>query len=112
MSRTAGGAAEQLALKHLTRAGLRLMKANYHCRHGEIDLIMQDGAAIVFVEVRQRASHQQAATSIDAHKQRRLCAAAAHYLTGFGNAPPCRFDALLVDDAARVQWIKDAFSAD
>lgn len=112
MSREAGGAAEMLALAHLQHAGLRLVQTNYHCRYGEIDLIMQDGAAMVFVEVRQRSNHHAAATSIDAPKQRRLCAAAAHYLATLGSAPTCRFDAVLVDDAGCVRWIKGAFEAD
>ena len=38
------------------RAGLRCLARNYRCRLGEIDLIMQDGDTVVFVEVRQRRS--------------------------------------------------------
>ncbi len=36
----------------LTQQGLKLVVSNYHCRYGEIDLIMQEGNTLVFVEVR------------------------------------------------------------
>ena len=49
-----GDAAEQLALEHLERHGLKLLARNYRCRMGEVDLIMRDGASLVFVEVRLR----------------------------------------------------------
>ncbi|HKF94381.1 MAG TPA: YraN family protein, partial [Gammaproteobacteria bacterium] len=29
--------------------GVRLVARNYRCRYGEIDLIMQEGATLVFV---------------------------------------------------------------
>lgn len=34
---------------------------NYHCRRGEIDLIMRDGETLFFVEVRARRSDLLAA---------------------------------------------------
>ena len=111
-----GAAAERRACLHLEAQGLRLVTRNYRCRMGEIDLVMQDGAAVVFVEVRLRGRHAMvsAAESIDAHKQSRLIAAAHHYLmthTSAANAP-CRFDCMLVtsqeDDP--IEWIKSAFT--
>jgi putative endonuclease len=55
-----GDAAEDEALRHLQRAGLRLLERNYRTPGrggGEIDLIMRDGdGTTVFVEVRKRAS--------------------------------------------------------
>ncbi|PIU17035.1 MAG: YraN family protein, partial [Gallionellales bacterium CG08_land_8_20_14_0_20_59_87] len=47
----AGAQAEQTAAQYLQQKGLRLVQANYRCRFGEIDLIMQDGPVLVFVEV-------------------------------------------------------------
>ena len=43
---------EQLALQYLQRQGLRLIQQNFQCKAGEIDLVMQDGTCLVFVEVR------------------------------------------------------------
>lgn len=50
-----GQDAERLAAIYLQRQGLKLLETNYRCRFGEIDLIMQDGKEIVFVEVRLRS---------------------------------------------------------
>jgi uncharacterized protein (TIGR00252 family) len=61
----AGAEWERRALAYLQRRGLTLLAANFRCPGGEIDLIMRDGATMVFVEVRQRssASHGGAAAS-------------------------------------------------
>jgi putative endonuclease len=108
-----GRAAEELALEHLTHAGLRLRARNYTCRLGEIDLVLQEGDTVVFVEVRQRrsAAWGGAGESITARKQAKLLAAARHYLLHERSLPPCRFDAVLVDGSGRVEWIRDAFGA-
>jgi putative endonuclease len=108
-----GREAEDLALEFLTGAGLRLKSRNYACRLGEIDLILQDGETVVFVEVRQRRSARfgSAAESITARKQGKLVAAARHYLARERDLPACRFDAVLVDGNGRVEWIRDAFGA-
>jgi putative endonuclease len=108
-----GRAAEQIALQFLTGAGLRLKSRNYACRLGEIDLILQEGDTLVFVEVRQRrsAAFGGAAESITGRKQGKLIAAARHYLSRLRQLPACRFDAVLVDASGRVEWIRDAFGA-
>ena len=105
-----GAQAEQRAAQYLQQQGLKQVAQNYRSRFGEIDLIMQDGATLVFVEVRLRrnADFGGAAASIDAHKQRRIVRTAQQYLTGLALIPPCRFDAVLMDDNG-VQWLKNAF---
>ncbi len=110
-----GALAEQFAARYLQQQGLTLLTQNYRTRAGEIDLIMQDRECLVFVEVRMRgnANFGGAASSIDAQKQRRLILAAQHYLASLPRLPPCRFDALLMQDAQGrgLQWLKNAFSA-
>ena len=110
----AGNAAEDCALAWLTARGLTLVERNHRCRQGEIDLIMRDGETLVFVEVRLRGSGAfgGAAASIDAHKQRRIIAAARHFLAGRAETP-CRFDCVLLDriDAAGIEWLRGAFEA-
>jgi putative endonuclease len=107
---TIGAAAEARAEAHLAAHGLVLVARNWRCRMGEIDLIMKDGATLVFVEVRSRAhgGFGGAAASITGAKQRRIALAARHYLAGLGKTPPCRFDAVLIEDG-RLEWIRDAF---
>jgi putative endonuclease len=107
-----GQHAEQLAFEFLRHHGLTEVERNYRCRLGEIDLIMRDGTTLVFVEVRMRASSSfgGARESIDAHKQRKLLAAARHYIGSLGKLPECRFDAVLLNGDTAVEWIKNAFS--
>jgi putative endonuclease len=71
-----------------------MVERNFRCKGGEIDLVMQDGEALVFVEVRKRADqrHGGAAASITPAKQKRLIVAAQHYLQRYRMPPPCRFD--------------------
>ena len=99
---------EQQARGHLQRRGLKLVEANYRCRGGEIDLIMRDGATLVFVEVRQRssASHGGAVASIHGDKKRRLVCAAQTYLLRFADPPPCRFDVVAVDGVT-LDWLSN-----
>ena len=104
--------AEDLALDYLQRQGLRLKTRNYTCRLGEIDLVLEDGATVVFVEVRQRSSTAfgGAAESITARKRNKLIATARHYLAHERNLPACRFDAVLIDGDGHIEWIRDAFA--
>jgi putative endonuclease len=108
----AGAQAEQRALDLLLAGGVKLQARNYRCRAGEIDLIVTDGATLVFVEVRMRSrgGFGSAAESITARKQGRIIAAAQHYLAS-KRPPACRFDAVVIDGDAEPVWIKDAFSA-
>ncbi len=107
----AGAEAERLAARYLQQHGLTLLETNYRCRAGEIDLIMKDGATLVFVEVRQRKRDDfgGAAASIDGRKQYRLVLTAQHYLAGVAGTPPCRFDAVLINGKGEIDWLKNAF---
>lgn len=108
-----GVQAEQIAAQFLQQHGLALVETNYRSRFGEIDLILRDGEMLVFAEVRQRSRSDfgGAVASIDAHKQQRLIITAQHYLGSLPRIPPCRFDALLLDAAGNIQWVKNAFEA-
>lgn len=115
-TRMRGAAAEDRALAHLQRAGLRLVERNYRTPGrggGEIDLIMREAdGTLVFVEVRARASGTQggAAASVGAPKQRRIVFAARHYLLRWPAPPPCRFDVLAIE-GERIEWLRAAFDA-
>jgi putative endonuclease len=100
---------EQAALAHLQRHALVLVEANFLCKGGEIDLVMRDGATLVFVEVRRRADRAAggAAASITPAKIRRLVRAASVYLLRFATPPPCRFDVVAIDGEA-LDWLKNA----
>lgn len=118
-----GDAAEDAALRHLQRHGLRLVQRNFRTPGrggGEIDLIMREpDGTVVFVEVRQRtgASRGGAGASITGVKQRRIVFAARHFLLRLGSEPACRFDVVLIQGARdnmaspEIQWLRAAFDA-
>ena len=108
-----GAAAETAALIFLESQGLKCRERNYRCKMGELDLIMQDGAYRVFVEVRKR-SHQQFGSGLDSitqHKQQRLYRAATHYLLekNLYDKIDCRFDIISMNEFDEIDWIKNAF---
>jgi putative endonuclease len=110
-----GRDAEQQARQHLQARGLTLLHCNYHSRHGEIDLVMQDRDSVVFVEVRYRrqARFGSAAESVDRRKQARLVACAQHYLQTHPHTArlPCRFDVITISGNDTLDWIRNAFTA-
>ncbi|EHQ51397.1 MULTISPECIES: YraN family protein [Ectothiorhodospira] len=114
MSRKAqGDAAEARARSFLERQGLRFVTAQFRCKVGEIDLVMDDQGTLVFVEVRQRRSARfgGAAASINGRKQRRILAAAAFYLQIHGCNRPARLDVVAIESDNRLNWIPNAFEA-
>ena len=114
-SKTIGKNAENLACDYLQRQGLRFVNANYLCKCGEIDLIMHDGATLVFVEVRHRkaSDYGDGVATVTKTKQRKIIRAVTCYLqeNNLFDKVLCRFDVVATSGEAsgRVQWIKDAF---
>ncbi len=111
MTTVKGRQAEDRALVYLQQQGLRLVARNYRCRLGEIDLIMQDSALLIFVEVRQRTGSRYggAAASVSSVKQQRLWRTAEHFLLRFRHPPVCRFDLVAIDGNA-LTWLRDILS--
>ncbi len=110
-----GDAAEDRALHYLETHGLKVVQRNYRTPGrggGEIDLIMQDGETLVFVEVRKRgnANHGGALASVSLAKQKRIVFAARYYLLKLRETPPCRFDVIAVE-GDELQWLQAAFDA-
>jgi putative endonuclease len=111
-----GRTAEHRAGAFLRRQGLRLVDRNYRTPRGEIDLIMQDGDTLVFVEVRYRRNERfgLAGETVDRGKQHRLRLSAEHFLQHLadGLSHPCRFDVVAIagdERNATITWYRDAF---
>jgi putative endonuclease len=85
MSRAELGAwGEQLAVDHLSAAGLRVIERNWRCRYGELDVIAADLEArvVVFVEVKTRTTDLfgGVAEAVTPQKVRRIRRLAALWL--------------------------------
>lgn len=114
-ARDKGTQVEQEVCQYLQQQGLTLIRRNYHCRGGEIDLIMQHDEVLVFVEVRYRKSSRfgSAVESVNQSKQSRLIHAATHYLQRHPqHHDSCRFDVVGVSPStqgSQMNWIQNAF---
>lgn len=117
MSLVAGKKIEKIAVDYLKKQGLTLVCTNFHCRWGEIDLIMWQKEWLVFVEVRQRTSlaFGGALSSVDFFKQQKLIKAANYYMVSkqLAEKHPARFDILGVEgDNNKLNWLKNAIELD
>lgn len=110
-----GRRGEDIAAEHLAKHGYRIIERNYRCRQGEIDIIAMDAAALVFIEVKTRASDRfgPPAEAVDAGKQGRMAHAALKYMADKGlSETEARFDVVSVvlsGNEHRAEIIRDAF---
>jgi len=114
--RKSGSHWEKTAESFLLAQGLALLQRNFSSRFGEIDLIMEDGETLVFIEVKYRKNdrHGSGADAVTFHKQNRISLTAAWYLARNPHRAEqfCRFDVISIDPFKGdqgIDWIKDAF---
>lgn len=117
MEKTAlGRDGESLAREYLERKGFHFLRRNYKRLHGEIDLIMEQGSWLVFVEVKTRRSFQYGmpAEAVTPAKQRHIRYCAELYFSECGiETRKSRFDVvevlLLPGRAPRIRHLENAF---
>lgn len=100
-----GRVGEAAAKRHLKRAGLKFLTANFRTKSSEIDLVFRDGDCLVFVEVKARSEGgwTRPAAAVDQRKRGLLSQAAKEYLRRLSN-PETKFrfdiiEVLLLDGA-------------
>jgi len=79
---TTGASGEASAATFLEANGYTVLARNYRCRYGEIDLIVQKGQLLSFVEVKTRRDTRfaPAAAAVHASKQARIRKTAELYI--------------------------------
>lgn len=96
-----GQRAESEAREYLESQRLHFVDKNYSCPPGEIDLIMRDQEALIFIEVRFRRKddHGTSIETVQPDKQRRIIRSALHYFqkNEFVDEIVCRFDVIGLD---------------
>ncbi len=102
---------EELALQLLLQQGLTLVARNYHCKWGELDLLMDDQGVLVVVEVRYRKNsyYGSALESVTVTKQSKIVAAAKHYIATHKINRAIRFDVIATTGDSSPEWVKNAF---
>ena len=104
-----GRLGEQLALEHFERLGYSLVARNHRTRYGELDLILHDGRALVFAEVKTRRATRGAVPwdALDERKRRQVRDMARAFLAEAPDRPAAteiRFDAVgvVIDPRGRL----------
>ena len=110
--RSTGSCYERKAAEYLISCGCKILKTNYRCKAGEIDLIFRDGDYLVFAEVKYRktAASGYGSEAVDFRKQMRIRKSAIWYINEYhvSEDQPCRFDVIsYLEDEMTI--IKDAF---
>lgn len=106
-----GKKAETVAALFLRMKGYKILERRYKTPVGEIDIIALRAGVVVFVEVKLRASREDAAEAIHRINQERVRRAAALYLSRhirYTNSD-MRFDALVMAPGKLPQHIENAF---
>ena len=112
-ARDIGAAGEDRAAAFLAAAGYRIITRNFHSRLGEIDIIAQKDAYIVFVEVKARknSSTVGGVEAVSTSKQRKIIQTALFYLAGHRCNLQPRFDIIEVLPT-RINHLQNAFDAE
>ena len=108
--RQVGAFYEERACEYLQEHGIRIIKRNYRCKCGEIDIIGRDGTAVVFFEIKYRKSDEfgHGFFAVDARKQTKICRCAAVFCMQNPWVTEFRYDVIGILDT-KIEWIKDAF---
>lgn len=77
-----GKKGEDMVASFLRKKGCTIIKRNYSCRFGEIDIIAQKGELLLFVEVKTRKENSLVSPreAVDSYKQHRMTLAAEDYM--------------------------------
>ncbi len=106
-----GWSAERIVEAFYAERGHSAIPRRWRGQAGEIDLILRDGAGLIFVEVKKSDNFARAAERVTERQQWRIYAAAAEFLGTMpdGQMTAVRFDVALVDSIGAVEIIENAF---
>ncbi|MGY2875437.1 putative endonuclease [Marmoricola sp. URHA0025 HA25] len=94
-----GAYGERVAARYLADLGMRVVDRNWRCDAGELDLVLRDGDALVFCEVKTRTgtAYGHPLAAVDATKTERLVRLADRWMQERGVvAADVRFDVVAV----------------
>jgi len=105
---------QDIAEEYLLNKGMKLLEANFRTRQSEIDLIMQDGEYIVFIEVKYRRSLKYGLPreAISTSKQKKILHAAKYYASRSNAEQDYRFDVVEIIETNKdlqINHIENAF---
>jgi putative endonuclease len=91
--------------------GYRVVAKRYRSPVGEIDLVACKGARLVFVEVKRRKSHDEAAFAVTARRKRRIVRVAQYWIASHPDfvGRDIAFDVVLCAPWSLPRHIENAF---
>jgi putative endonuclease len=109
-----GLSAESRAAAYLIAKGYRIVARRFRSPVGEIDIVARRGGVLVFVEVKARATLDDAALSILPRQQRRIAEAAGAWLVAHPEdaESAMRFDVVLLAPGRIPKHIAGAFETE
>lgn len=115
-----GAAGERLAEEWLVRAGWRVLARRFRSGHRDLDLVVERGGTVAFVEVKARHGREfgDPVEAVRWRKRRELVRSAMVWIDRFGDRDgggkrTYRFDVvgvLVRDGRVRIRHVEDAFS--
>ncbi|GAB4362751.1 MAG: YraN family protein [Calditrichia bacterium] len=111
---------EEVALEYLKRKGYKILFQNWRAERGDIDLIVQDGPCIAFVEVKTGSTEEYGPPElrITPGKKRQLVKLATAFLQQAEEYQltneSYRFDVVVIDGTRRkyqIRHYENAFTA-
>ena len=108
-----GLSAEARAAAYLMAKGYRILAKRFRTPYGEIDLVARRRNVIVFIEVKARASLDEAAYAVTPRQQQRIIDAAQGWLMAHPEHAEfdMRFDAMLIAPRHLPRHLLAAFDA-
>lgn len=116
MDNGTGRLGENHIAKLLESKGYHIVKRNYHCRFGEIDIIAENEQYIAFVEVKTRKKDSLVSPfeAITPAKCQKIILTAGSYLTENITSKQPRFDAAAVytekGSVVEEEYLENAFT--
>lgn len=108
-----GLSAESRAAAYLIAKGFRILSRRWKSPLGEIDIVARRRGLLIFVEVKARATLDDAAEAVTQRQQRRIAQAAEVWLAAYPKTTftDARFDAILVAPGKLPRHIPAAFES-
>jgi putative endonuclease len=108
-----GLSAEGRAAAYLMAKGYRILAKRFRTPYGEIDLVARKRNLLAFIEVKARASLDEAAYAVTPRQQQRIIAAAQAWLMAHPEHVEfeMRFDAVLIAPKRLPRHLLAAFDA-
>jgi putative endonuclease len=108
-----GLSAETRAAAYLMAKGYRILERRFRTPHGEIDIVARRRHLVAFIEVKARASLDEAAYAVTPRQQARIIAAAQAWLVAHPEHAEfeLRFDAMLIAPRRLPRHLLAAFDA-